>query len=197
MLTKKEQKTPLKALILVGGKSTRMGSDKSQLHYHGKTQQEQTFNILNTHFKSHDIYYSVRDENQLKNASVIIDVIKDSGPLVALYSAFKYDKKTAWLTLAIDLPFVDDALLKLLISKRNPKKIATVFKGKNKNYPEPLITIWEPKVYEILKEKLDDNKLSLVKILQENDVEIITIEDELLQNINTLKDYQHIKNIKL
>ena len=36
----------IKGLVLTGGKSTRMGSDKAQLKYHGKPQKEHVKNLL-------------------------------------------------------------------------------------------------------------------------------------------------------
>ncbi len=84
------------------------------------------------------------------------------------------------------MPFVDENLIKLLINNRYLDKIATTFRGENKKYPEPLITIWEPKSFPILKHALFIKEFSLIKILNENDVKIIEIEDRLTQNINTL-----------
>src|SRR5210317_1383102 len=54
---------PLKGLILVGGKSTRMGTDKSVLDYHGQAQRDFLQNLL----KSQNIttYFSKRHDQAL------------------------------------------------------------------------------------------------------------------------------------
>jgi hypothetical protein len=48
-----EKIAPIKGLVLVGGKSTRMGQDKSELNYHGKPQKEFVKELLeNNHLET-------------------------------------------------------------------------------------------------------------------------------------------------
>ena len=49
----------IKGLVLTGGKSTRMGKDKSELEYHGKPQKQFVKELLES--KGFDAFYSVRD----------------------------------------------------------------------------------------------------------------------------------------
>ena len=182
----------LNALILIGGKSTRMGTDKSQLIYHKQPQLKHLFNLLKEILPEENIYFSVRDHEQLKEKRVIVDTYPDLGPFGAIYAAFEQDNIKSWLVLAVDIPFINTRILNLLINNRNPSKIATTFQGKNKKYPEPLITIWEPKVIPLLKENLLQKNYSLVNLLRQNEVEIIPINKRLLKNVNTKKAYQKI-----
>ena len=184
----------LNALILVGGKSSRMGTDKSKLIYQKLPQYKTVFNLLKELFSEQNIYYATRDTTQIQDKSYITDVYPDLGPFGAIYSAFSFDATKAWLVLAIDLPYLNIDLLKLLIKQRDNTSIATTFQGQSKKYPEPLLTIWEPKAFPSLKEKLKNNKLSLTKILKENNTKIITIADHLIQNINTKQAFLKVKN---
>jgi len=188
----KESIPTINGLILIGGKSTRMGKDKSKLTYHGMPQGEYAFHELEKNIISNAIFYSVRDETQLENKAIITDKFIDLGPFGAICSAFMYNPNKAWLAIATDLPLVDSKVINKLIDKRNSSKIATTFKGKNSSFPEPLITIWEPKAYPILLHNLAKGELSLTKILKQHNVEIIEIEDEFIQNINTLTAYYKI-----
>ena len=90
--------------------------------------------------------------------------------------------------LATDLPFVNDKLIKWLLQKRNPSKVATAIKGKNKEFMEPLITIYEPKAYPILLQYLSQGYSCPRKMLINNDVEIVEVDDDLIRNINTPED---------
>jgi molybdopterin-guanine dinucleotide biosynthesis protein A len=189
----KEKTASINGLILIGGKSTRMGTDKSELDYHGKPQREHIKEILSKSITQNNIFYSVRDENQLETEQVITDKFLDLGPFGGICSAFMHDPNKAWLVIATDLPFIDENVLKLLLSKRNPSKIATTFKGKNKKFPEPLITIWEPKAYPILLNYLSQGYSCPRKVLINNDVEIVKIDNELIQNINTKDEYSSAK----
>ena len=84
-----------------------------------------------------------------QNQNEIEDTFFNLGPFGGICSAFQKDPNSAWMVLAIDLPFVNEDLVKLLLEKRNPSKVATAIKGKGKQFPEPLITIYEPKAYPV------------------------------------------------
>ena len=98
------------------------------------------------------------------------------------------------MVLATDLPFVDEHLVKLLLEKRNPAKVATAIKGKGKQFPEPLITIYEPKAYPVLLQYLAQGYSCPRKMLINSEVEIVEVDDELIRNINTPEEYAAAKN---
>jgi len=178
-------------LILVGGKSERMGKDKARLDFHGKPQQE----FLHTLFKeSHfPVYLSTRNGQTISGFDCIQDTFTGLGPFGAICSAFQKDPNKAWLVVATDLPFIDKSVLDLLLQKRNPKKIATAFKGTDKDFPEPLITLWEPKAYPILLQYLALGVSCPRKVLINSDVEIIEIDEKFITNVNTPDEYLRVK----
>jgi len=97
------------------------------------------------------------------------------------------------MVLATDLPFVDENLVKLLLEKRNPAKVATAIKGKGKQFPEPLITIYEPKSYPVLLQYLAQGYSCPRKMLINSEVEIVEVNDKLIRNINTPDEYTEAK----
>jgi molybdopterin-guanine dinucleotide biosynthesis protein A len=179
----------IKGLVLVGGKSTRMGTDKSQLNYFGKPQKEHVKELLESNKLK--TYYSVENDVGVENE--IHDAFLNLGPFGGICSAFQKDPNTAWLVLATDLPFVNDKLIRLLLSKRNPSKIATAIKGKGKEFVEPLITIYEPKAYPILLQYLAQGYSCPRKVLINSDVEIVEVDDALIRNINTPEEFDVAK----
>jgi len=140
-----EKIAPVKGLVLVGGKSTRMGSDKSELNYFGKPQKEVAKELLEEH--NLETFYSVQKSD---NDYEISDKFLNIGPFGGICSAFQKDPNSAWFVLATDVPFVNNEIIQLVLKHRNPSKVATAIKGKNKDFVEPLITIYEPKAYPIL-----------------------------------------------
>ncbi|WP_299062538.1 NTP transferase domain-containing protein [uncultured Polaribacter sp.] len=180
---------PVKGLVLVGGKSTRMGQDKSMLNYFGFPQKEYVKNLLeNQNVKT---FYSV--VNQLDSEVEISDKFYNLGPFGGLCSAFQKDPNSAWFVLATDLPFVNNEIIKLVLKHRNPSKIATAIKGKNKEFPEPLITIYEPKAYPILLQYLAQGYSCPRKVLINSDVEIVEVDDAIIRNINTPEEFEMAK----
>ncbi len=187
-----QQKTaPVQGLVLAGGKSVRMGTDKGLLNYYGKSQRDYAIELLEKlNLKT---FLSIRKEQNITDKSTVEDVFLGLGPFGAICSAFQSNPNTAWLVLATDLPYVDENIIKLLLEKRNPAKIATAIKGKNKQFPEPLITIWEPKAYPVLLNYLTLGISCPRKVLINNDVEIVEIEDDFIINVNTPKEFDEVK----
>ncbi|MCH3881095.1 MULTISPECIES: NTP transferase domain-containing protein [Tenacibaculum] len=184
-----EKIAPIKGLVLVGGKSTRMGADKSTLEYYGKPQKEFAKELLESN--NIETFYSV--ESISENQNEIHDTFLNLGPFGGICSAFQKDPNSAWIVLATDLPFVDKNLIRQLLEKRNTSKAATAIKGKDKNFPEPLITIYEPKAYPILLQYLAQGYSCPRKMLINSDVEIVEVDDAFIRNINTPEDLEMAK----
>ncbi|WP_296633748.1 NTP transferase domain-containing protein [Polaribacter sp.] len=184
-----EKIAPVKGLVLVGGKSTRMGSDKSELNYFGKPQKEVAKQLLEEH--NLKTFYSVQ---KAKNDYEISDKFLNLGPFGGICSAFQKNPNSAWFVLATDVPFVNDEIIKLVLKHRNPSKVATAIKGKTKDFVEPLITIYEPRAYPILLQYLAQGYSCPRKMLINSDVEIIEIEDDFIRNINTPEEYEAAKS---
>lgn len=178
---------PLKALILAGGKSQRMGQDKSQIVYHnGKSQEEHLFDLLQS--KKLQTYIS-KKYNDSSSERVILDKLVDMGPFGAIVSAMMTDPNAAWLVVACDLPFLDDELLGRLIDCRNTQKVATAFRGVDNPFPEPLITIYEPRAYQRFLSFLSLGYACPRKVLINSDVEEVLIEDmQYIINANTKEE---------
>lgn len=199
----------VKGLVLVGGKSTRMGKDKSELNYFGKPQKEHVKDLLENN--SLETFYSVRDfstalEMTNENSNVTLSAVERSqnlkeipdafynlGPFGGICSAFQKDPNAAWFVLATDVPFVNDEIIDLVLKHRNQSKVATAIKGKSKQFVEPLITIYEPKAYPILLQYLAQGYSCPRKMLINSDVEIVEIEDAFIRNINTPEEFEMAK----
>lgn len=183
-----EKIAPVQGLVLAGGKSTRMGKDKTELDYHGKPQRDYAVQLLERNLLN--TYVSIAKNDTTLNEKTIEDKFVDLGAFGAICSAFQYNPNKAWLVLATDLPFVNDDIIQLLLNHRNPKKIATAIKGKSKAFVEPLITIYEPKAYPILLSYLAQGYSCPRKVLINSDVEIVEVDDGLIRNVNTPEEYE-------
>lgn len=189
--------TPLYGLVLTGGKSTRMQTDKSLLKYHGKTQVEHCFELLRPYCTK--VFISNREEQSElsghKNFPQIHDFVTGIGPLGGILSAMAQHPNTAWFVLACDLPYVNSDVIKTLIEKRNLLKMATAFQSAHDGLPEPLCTIYEPKSIFQLLQFLTDGHICPRKILLHSDVQIIKpIGAFYLENINDPQEYQKAHN---
>ncbi len=185
-----EKKPVLKGLILTGGKSTRMGQDKSQLYYYNKPQKDVAKQLLEN--EGIETYFSVQKSSGHENK--IHDTFLNLGPFGGICSAFQKDPNAAWIVLATDLPFIDNKLIRQLLDNRNVTKVATAIKGKSKEFVEPLVTIFEPKAYPILLQYLAQGYSCPRKMLINSDVEVVEVADEFIRNVNTPEEYQAALN---
>jgi molybdenum cofactor guanylyltransferase len=175
----------LNGLILSGGLSTRMGEDKRLINYHTKSQEQYLFDLL-SHYCL-EVYVSL-NQNQITNLPHIFDLnLSVKSPIVGILSAFEKHPESAWLVVACDMPFINQEVVEYLISHRNSDKFATAFLNPEEHFPEPLLTVYEPKILEKLQKEVNQGKKSPMKILQSLDVELLeVINNQMLININTL-----------
>jgi molybdopterin-guanine dinucleotide biosynthesis protein A len=193
-------KTQIHGLVLAGGKSERMKKDKALLEYHGKPQIQVAFELL-TQFCP-NVYLSIREDQKTikpySNYSHLIDRSEFSGigPIGGIISALEF-RKTAWIVLACDLPFIKPKTIEYLLSKRNQSKLATAYKSTHDQLPEPLCAIYEPEALEPLKAFVRISKTCPRKFLINHNVELIEQIDTIsLDNINEPEEYnQALKKI--
>ncbi len=183
----------LYGLVLSGGKSTRMGTDKGLIEYHGVPQREYLYDLLSE--VCEETFISLREEQQAELPSrmqTIVDLNEFKGPYNGLLSAHKKYPDVAWLVLACDLPLMDLEALKELIAARNPKREATAFALEENPLPEPLCAIWEPHALEnsvIYLEK--GNGTCPRKYLINHDTELVFPSHEnVLLNANSEEEYK-------
>ncbi|MDZ7693056.1 MAG: NTP transferase domain-containing protein [Balneolaceae bacterium] len=191
-----EQAIPsLSGLVLAGGKSTRMHTDKTVLEYHGKPQRDHLYELLDDFCD--DTFISCRQEQADEiphDFKCITDSFLGMGPMGALLSAFRQNPDTAWLSVACDLPHLSRTSLQYLADHRNPSKIATAFNSPDSSFPEPLITIWEPKSYPVLLHFLSLGYSCPRKVLINSDIEILEAPDPReLKNVNRPEEYEEAK----
>lgn len=183
----------LYGLVLAGGKSTRMGRDKGLIDYHGKPQREYVFEMMNAVCEK--TFLSFREGQEVAtDLPVLRDTFKGLGPFGAMLSAFREHPNQAWLVVACDLPLLDKKTLNYLVENRNPSAVATAFYNPETDFPEPLITIWEPRSYPILYQFLAQGYSCPRKVLINSEIEILKIDEtEVLKNVNKPEELAEIK----
>lgn len=186
----------LNGLILAGGKSTRMGEDKSVVQWHGKEQRYYIADLLAAFCK--EVFISCRTEqvNTIdKKYKVIEDEVEHTGPLGAIVSAF-HQQDLAWLVVACDLPLIDEKTIEYLIQNRNENCIATTFESPEDGLPEPLITIWEPAALPLLEVALSEGRYSPQKILMKAKIRLLKAPDPYaLMNVNTPEEKEKARQL--
>lgn len=187
----------LNGLVLAGGKSERMGIDKGLIDYHGMPQREYLYQLLEGF--TENTFISCRPD-QVEEFDGKLPTIEDSisglGPFGAILSAFRKYPNHAWIVVACDLPLVSRQTFMDLTAARNPSKIATTFYNPETKFPDPLITIWEPKAYPELLHFLSLGYSCPRKVLINSNTEILkAFDDTVLLNANSPEDIEKVKGL--
>ena len=183
---------PLNGLVLIGGKSTRMNSDKALLSYHGKPHAAHCYDLLSNYCDR--VYLSTRSDSPLGPALESYPVIKDvsgvSGPMAGILAAFEENPDAAWLVLAGDLPYVTDKTLRALVASRDVEKCATAYTSPEDGKPEPLCAIYEPRSRAHRQGSSGKGDYSPRNVLGKLDVFLLCAKDSReLRNVNTPGEY--------
>lgn len=184
-------------LVLAGGKSTRMGTDKAQLNYRGLPHALFLYELLSEFCDQ--VFMSVNEENTY-NYPAEVAIIEDEntyrGPFNGLLSAHHHRPENAWLVLACDLPFVNKEVILSLIRQRNSNKAATAFATRASGLPEPLCALWEASTLAAAENYLKEGNGSCPrKFLLQNEVQLIYPEDDRwLFNANSPEDFQQAQS---
>ena len=138
--------TPLFGLVLAGGRSTRMRLDKAALAYAARPQLAVAYDLVARHVTR--AFVSVRPEQAAEPLRAafpqVLDGAEGRGPIAGIIAAQARHPGAAWLVVACDLPFLDDATLEALVRARDARRLATAFRSRHDRLPEPLCAIYEP-----------------------------------------------------
>lgn len=188
----------LYGLILAGGESSRMGSDKSLLNYHGLPQTEHLYNLA----KEINLpsYISCKpqqmDRLELSHLPIITDRFSGFGPLGGILSAMATHPDKAWLVVACDLPLLTTATMNELILARDPLKQATAYFNQERKQFEPLFAIYEPGIYSRMLHFLGEGFSCPQKVLYNSSVKVLPLTTQgKLQNVNTPEDRVQVLKI--
>ena len=183
---------PLFGLVLAGGASTRMRTDKAALQYHGQPQLQWAFALASNFCAAS--FVSVRPDQRAEAARAahpqIVDRQPGIGPIAGISAALLEHPKAAWLVVACDLPFLTEHTLEHLIAHRDASKIATAYRSAHDGLPEPLCAIWEPAAREPVLAYLATGKQCPRKFLINSDTKLLDLpESQALDNVNTVEEF--------
>ncbi len=166
---------PLLGLVLTGGRSIRMGQDKSLLVYHAKPQREHLTELLRPVCET--VYWSVNADQACALTDpmqpFLVDDLPDAGPLSGIVSAMMHRPDAAWLVVPCDLPHLSGATLAALVAGRNPAACATAFWNADRTGPASLVGLWEPGSLALLVHQLATGPRSPRQWLMANGVQLI------------------------
>ena len=175
-----------KIIVLAGGKSSRMGTDKTKLDYGGETMLERVYRRFSGHF---DTFISAHGDVGIPGARVILDIIPGLGPISGLHAALQAFESV--FLVATDMPFADPETASRVIEFGNG---AVACAGAVNGKPEPLFARYTRAVLPELERAVEAGDYSLHRLLERVETRYLEIPSEMIDNINRPEDYEKLKS---
>ncbi len=191
----------LSTIILAGGKSSRMGTDKALIHINGLPLLTRICNIALSCTSPVYIVTPWLEKYQdiiPQNCRIIPESNHNSGPLIGFYQGLKSIPPTEWiLLLACDLPNINSDVLQSWILQLNlvDQDAIALLPPHSKGW-HPLCGFYRQICFSLLEKFIQSDGKSFQKWLQKYHVqELIVHEQKVLFNCNTPEDlYQLTMN---
>ena len=195
-IKKNKEIRSLTAIILAGGKSSRIGSDKNKaiLKLNKKCLIDIVISKLK-HIVGDNIIIVGPPEKYPSYKQVVPDLFNQRGLLVGLYSGLKASASQYNLVVGCDMPFLKLELLQYMRDKIDSNDI--IIPRYAKSYIEPLCAIYSKDCLEIMKRNIEAGILSIrrvfpylkVKYIEEKEIKRVDPELNSFFNINYKEDF--------
>ncbi|RMG56182.1 MAG: molybdenum cofactor guanylyltransferase [Bacteroidetes bacterium] len=188
----KPELPPWTGLILAGGYSRRMGTDKALLSWHGQPQVVHLTDLLRAQGAA-EVLVSCRPDQvapfQALGLRPLPDLVPNLGPLGGLLSCFRAHPERACLSVAVDLPLLGAAALQALLEARQAGRPAMAFARPDGQGVDPLAALWEPIMGPLLEDAWQCGDLAPRRVLQRAGVFLLEpAEPDWLRNANTAEE---------
>ncbi|GAA4272889.1 molybdenum cofactor guanylyltransferase [Aquimarina gracilis] len=181
-------------IILAGGKSSRMGSEKGLLLLQGKPFVQHIIEALRP-LVSDIIIVSSNWQYDVFGVKRVEDIITESGPVAGLHTGLTNSETDDNLVVSCDVPLVTTSLLKKLLQYKNEDYDVFQFEAQGKTIP--LIALYKKHCAEKCFELLSKGEKRLRKLVSALNTKTIAVDNEdlfLVKNINTIEDLKTITN---
>src|SRR5690606_8792720 len=151
-------KKNITGIILSGGKSSRMGTDKGFLMYNGKSFIQHSIDALKPFVKDIMIVSNNTDYDAF-GLNRIEDAIENAGPLAGVYSGLKQSKTNYNFVLSCDIPLINSTILQKLIDAMDDDSEIIQIESQGKTMP--LIALYKKPCEAIFLKLLNEGECRL------------------------------------
>ena len=186
-------------LVVCGGNSSRMGTDKSMLIYHEKPQRYHVYEMLRTFCEK--VFISCNEEQATieDGYNILTDhpAYKNIGPMAALLTAFTQFKKDI-LLIGCDYPFLTTTDLEHFLPYCKEENFAVSFYNEQEDLYEPLLAWYRYNSFDKLTKMHAAKQYSLQHFLRNNlAIKFYPLNKNSIQSVDNneafIKAYNSIK----
>ncbi len=188
----------LYGLVVCGGNSSRMGTDKSMLTYHNKPQRYHLYEMLQPFCEKVFISCNAKQVNDMEqgyNFLPDLHAYTNIGPMAALLTTFEQYPINDLLVIGCDYPFLTGNDLYSFLSCCNGETSAA-FYNESEDIYEPLIAYYHYNAVKRLEEMYLKSQYSLQQFLKnEHATKFYPGNKKSIIGINTMADFVGTKEL--
>jgi len=181
------------AFVLAGGRSSRMGTDKAFLQFEGRTLLARALDLLRA--LTPEVRIVGPAAKFAPYGPVIEDVYPGRGPLAGIHAALSVSTTELNLILAVDLPFVSEALLRFIVEQARAADAVVTVPRIAGGY-QPLCAVYRRAFVPLAQAALEAgrNKIDALfaatttRILEEPELSRFAFSAAMFDNLNTPED---------
>lgn len=156
----------LAGIVLAGGKSSRLGHDKTRIVFSGVSLLSRSVDLLKRHCDMVHVVGRLPEDHGL-NVPSFLDAVPGCGPAGGVATALRRLGRSC-LVLSCDLPLMDDQTLRRLKAGWREKPdtaLMTTFQQEDTGYIEALVSVYEPGALPLLERAFEQRLYQLNRIL--------------------------------
>lgn len=187
-------KKDITGIILAGGKSSRMGTDKGFLLWKGRPFIQHSILALKPVVSkliivSDHTYYDRLSYKRVR------DIYPDAGPLSGLYSGLKASETKFNLVLSCDVPLINSSVIEKLVANYHNDVAAVVCAADDKIMP--LVALYHKNCYQVCKDLLDNGERRMMQLLAKlASVDYVLLDDDETKNVRNINSPADLKDIE-
>ena len=189
-------------IILAGGASSRMGSNKALLKVDGLPMITRAYRTLATLFHEVIIVTNSPLDYDFLPCRTVPDIYPGYGSVAGLHSALSNSNSAHTFVTACDLPFLDPAIIRLLCDLRAEGYDAVV--PVSEGGQEPLHAVYSSACKDVFEDAIGKGERKILDILSQMNIRQVTVGDvqniggnaASFENINTPEEYGSIRGIR-
>ena len=190
-------KENITGIILAGGKSSRMGSEKGLIQYQGKAMIVYAIELLKP--LCNELLISANsDAYHHLGYRVVADEIPEAGPMGGIYSCMKQAKNEVCLVLSCDMPLMQYQALAAIL--QNIAGFDAVLPLHGDDYYEPLCAAYRKSLIPEFEKRIRKGSFKMLDLIKNCNTNILAVAENsklnpsLFYNINSKKDLKQLED---
>jgi molybdopterin-guanine dinucleotide biosynthesis protein A len=185
-------------VILAGGQSRRMGSNKALLPYRGGRFIESIYQTMTALFTEVLLVTNTPEQHQFLPCPKVADIYQGMGALAGLHAGLYHSRSDQIFAVACDMPYLNTDAIRALLARRHQAAVIIPVSDRG---PEPLHAVYSKACLAPMEQSLTSGKARIVSFFPLVNVHTITREHvatidrdfSSFCNINTPAEYFELR----